>query len=169
MKMSLYVAAAAIVVASVVVLQRSSRDADEGIRARTPTSTPTVGQSRERVDPASDSEPEPPPSERAEEGRVAVAAATHPDEDELSRRWDSLSKAERVQVLRKEFNGAVNAIRRGADFERNRAVADSALSSLRGEIYGAQVGGRSYQQLEQELDTLVQRHREAARPATETE
>jgi hypothetical protein len=91
--------------------------------------------------------------------RTAVAVTSLPGEDELTSRWAALSPEERARELRGQYREALGAMRRGADFQSNRAIAEAAVSALRAELYGTPAGREDHERLEQGLQALVERER----------
>lgn len=99
-----------------------------------------------------DGEPTPTMSE---DGHVAAAMGPHPLENELSRKWDEFTLGQRVATQQRQFRLAIQSMRRGEDFDANRAEADSALSGLRADMYGTDAGRRAHRRMEVELEKLV--------------
>jgi hypothetical protein len=78
-----------------------------------------------------------------------------PPEDPLSARWDDLSAEERIHAARTMFREAVEDVTAGTDIERNVAIAEAALTTLRPELYASVNGQQEHQALEAELEALT--------------
>jgi hypothetical protein len=89
--------------------------------------------------------------------RVAMTLATVPGEDELSARWDGLAPNERTRELRTRIEIAIAAMRKGENRQVHAAVADTALTALRAELYSTAEGREQHQRLEEQVDVFRRR------------
>jgi hypothetical protein len=90
--------------------------------------------------------------ERSDDSGVAEP---EPPEDALSEQWDRLSPAERIEAATTGFREAVDAISAQHEVGRNLTKAETALSTLRAELYATERGRRQHQALERELDRVT--------------
>ncbi len=108
--------------------------------------------------------PQRPPSERRASATSSVSQPLAamplqpraPAADDLPEGWDELANAERVQHLEERFTAAVAAIEEaGQPIAVEVNAAQSALTSMRAELYGTASGRAKHRKHESRLDRAL--------------
>lgn len=87
--------------------------------------------------------------------RIARRADPEPGEADHSLRWDDLARSERVEILRQDLDTAIEALEAGDTDIRHVAVAESAISALRVELYDTERGRTTHRGYETRLDRAL--------------
>lgn len=105
---------------------------------------------------------EPPPLAASTDDGSMVQAAAAPlpaqvfSRDDYPQGWDELASGERMQHLEGRFTAALEAIEGGEQpIAKHVFVAESALTSMRAELYGSAAGRAKHRSHESRLDRAL--------------